>query len=107
MCIRDRPMRARDRTSGELLWTSEGTKPWRGLAAGDDLVLAITDGAIEAREPATGRIRWTTRTEGRCSGNGGAEVEAPNHGPVRGPIRRQHAAIGDEHPLVLDADGSV
>ena len=51
-------MRGRERRSGDLLWTSEDMTPWRGLAAGDDLVLGITDTTIEARDPATGRIRW-------------------------------------------------
>jgi hypothetical protein len=87
------PMRAYARASGEVLWNSERAA-WRALTAGEQLVVGVTQGAIEARDETTGAVRWTTPV-----------TDAPPHVVVE----RGWLLVGDGGILTAyrAADGSV
>lgn len=52
-------MRAYARASGDEIWSSDHDA-WRALTAGEQLIFGVSTSAIEARDEASGAVRWTT-----------------------------------------------
>lgn len=86
-------MRAYARADGDERWSSD-RDAWRGLAAGEQLIFGVTKDAVEARDEATGAVRWTTPIS-----------DAPAHLVVE----RGWLLVGDGSSLIAyrAADGTV